>query len=183
MFESLQLTRTQAQILAKQALSVAPDETCGVLIGKNQRVTEVIPIKNIADKPEVHFEFDPEQQATIFSKIYRDRLDLIAIYHSHPRSEPIPSDTDIRNATYPDVIHLIIGIKNNEPLLAAWQIRGLFVNRIPLIIDDNFKILPGNKSLSTAQKNAIILSGFIAIIILITYAIYLLPPAPPIPGS
>jgi len=41
-----------------------------------------------------------------------NRLELLAIYHSHPRTEAYPSATDIRLAYYPDSSYLIISLKN-----------------------------------------------------------------------
>jgi len=40
-----------------------------------------------------------------------NRLELLAIYHSHPRTEAYPSATDIRLAYYPDSSYLIISLK------------------------------------------------------------------------
>jgi proteasome lid subunit RPN8/RPN11 len=50
-------------------------------------------------------------------------LDLGAIYHSHTRSAPYPSQTDINLAFYPDALYLIVGLAGGEPELRAFEIR------------------------------------------------------------
>ena len=48
---------------------------------------------------------------------------LLAIYHSHPRStEPQPSATDVRLAYYPSAVYLIVGLGDPEPCLRAFRI-------------------------------------------------------------
>ncbi len=51
----------------------------------------------------------------------RDRNEtLFAIYHSHPASPAIPSETDINLAAYPDAIYLIISLNTK----GVMEIRG-----------------------------------------------------------
>ena len=48
---------------------------------------------------------------------------LLAIYHSHPRSaDPQPSATDVRLAYYPSAVYLIVGLGDPEPCLRAFRI-------------------------------------------------------------
>ena len=48
---------------------------------------------------------------------------LLAIYHSHPRSsDPTPSETDVRLAYYPAAVYFIVGLGNAEPTLRAFRI-------------------------------------------------------------
>ena len=41
-------------------------------------------------------------------------LDLGAIYHSHTRSAPYPSQTDINLAFYPDALYIIVGVAGDR---------------------------------------------------------------------
>lgn len=48
---------------------------------------------------------------------------LLAIYHSHPRSkDPEPSPTDVRLAYYPSAVYFIVGLGDKEPCLRAFRI-------------------------------------------------------------
>ena len=54
----------------------------------------------------------------------RDRgEELLAIYHSHPRSAaPEPSETDVRLAYYPQAVYFIIGLAGPQPVARAFRI-------------------------------------------------------------
>ena len=50
--------------------------------------------------------------------------ELIAIYHSHTKSAPEPSQTDINLATYPDAVYLIVSLADPEnPEIRGWWLR------------------------------------------------------------
>ena len=60
-----------------------------------------------------------EEQYRIQSAIEDAGLDLGAIYHSHTRSAPLPSQTDINLAFYPDALYVIVGVaKATRPTCA-----------------------------------------------------------------
>jgi proteasome lid subunit RPN8/RPN11 len=47
--------------------------------------------------------------------------ELLAIYHSHPASDPSPSRRDIERNTYGETaVHLIVGLAGAEPAVRAW---------------------------------------------------------------
>lgn len=177
---TLWLTPEQAQQILEQARSASPHEVCGLLGGTAGRVTEVVPIDNTAENPTVRYRLDPAQQATTMSRFYRDGLDLVGIYHSHPQGTPIPSQTDIQQASYPDAIYLIVGLRDNE--LGAWQIGRQRVTRVPIHVG-YARPTSDDVAPNDLHVTAIVASTLLAAILVILFAIYLLPPAPPIPGG
>ena len=48
--------------------------------------------------------------------------DLVAIAHSHPESDPIPSATDLAEAFYPQAAMLIVGFGNDHETMRAWAL-------------------------------------------------------------
>jgi proteasome lid subunit RPN8/RPN11 len=44
----------------------------------------------------------------------------LAVYHSHPTSDPIPSKTDSERNYSSEVVNLIISLKNSTPSLRVW---------------------------------------------------------------
>jgi len=49
--------------------------------------------------------------------------ELLAIYHSHPRSaNPQPSETDVRLAYYPSAVYLIVGLGAEPPNVGVFRI-------------------------------------------------------------
>jgi hypothetical protein len=103
---------------------------------------------------------------------------LIAIYHSHPRGEPIPSPKDVEAAPPLAVAHLIVGLKHREPRLAVWHMYGGQVERVELHIGAEPPPPSQSLQLSRAQRNAIILSAVIAFLLALIISLSLLPPAP-----
>jgi proteasome lid subunit RPN8/RPN11 len=61
----------------------------------------------------------------------RDRRDG-AIYHSHTRSAPEPSQTDINLAFYPDALYVIVGVAGEEADVRAWRIVDRQVSEVEL---------------------------------------------------
>ena len=47
-------------------------------------------------------------------------LDLLAVYHSHPTSDPVPSKKDLERNYFDNIMHLIISLKTDEPVTRGW---------------------------------------------------------------
>jgi proteasome lid subunit RPN8/RPN11 len=110
------------QILA-HARQADPAECCGLLGGADCRVASIYPLHNVAADPNVSYEAAPEDLFAAQRRM-RDRgEELLAIYHSHPRSaEPEPSETDVRLAYYPQALYFIIGLAGPRPVARAFRI-------------------------------------------------------------
>jgi len=80
------------------------------------------PAENAAASP-LRYEIDGAEQYRIQMEIDDAGHDLGAIYHSHTRSEPYPSQTDINLAFYPDAIYVIVGLGDEEPDVRSYFIR------------------------------------------------------------
>jgi [CysO sulfur-carrier protein]-S-L-cysteine hydrolase len=83
---------------------------------------KVYPATNAAASPPYAYEIDSSDLFRIQMAIDDAGLDLGAIYHSHPRSEPVPSQTDINLAFYPDTEYIIVGLKGGEPDVRSFTI-------------------------------------------------------------
>jgi proteasome lid subunit RPN8/RPN11 len=67
-------------------------------------------------------------------QIYDSDLELGAIYHSHTRTEPAPSQTDINLAFYTDALYVIVGLAAGEPDVRAFTIRDGQVAQAELVV-------------------------------------------------
>src|SRR3712207_3182150 len=85
------------------------------------RAVAVHRVRNSAASP-LRYELDGMEQYRIQTAIEDAGHELGAIYHSHTRSDPIPSQTDINLAFYPDSLYVIVGVKAEEPDVRAWRI-------------------------------------------------------------
>jgi len=65
----------------------APNEACGILAGKNDRVLRLYRARN-AEKSPAAYRLFPDEQYRIFKDIEDRGLEIIGIYHSHPSSLP-----------------------------------------------------------------------------------------------
>ena len=120
----LKLLEQQLNEIISHAREAAPNECCGLIGGTNNGQTQTIyRTKNIAADPLVSYEAAPDDLFAA-QRAMRDRgEELLAIYHSHPRSsDPQPSATDVRLAYYPAAVYLIVGLGNSEPCLRAFRI-------------------------------------------------------------
>src|SRR6185436_2985534 len=110
--------------LNAHAREAAPAECCGLIGGANEgRARSVYRLPNIAADPLVAYEAAPEELFAAQRQMRARGEELLAIYHSHPRSdEPSPSETDIRQAFYPSATYLIIGLGGGGPVVRAFSI-------------------------------------------------------------
>ena len=108
--------------MIEQARAEAPNECCGMIGSRNGEAVTVYPATNAAASP-LRYELDPAEQLRIHNEIDEAGLELGAIYHSHTRTAPYPSQTDINLAFYPDSLYLIIGLAESEPEVRAFKIR------------------------------------------------------------
>ena len=132
----LRMTRAQAQALAQEARAAAPAECCGLLIGAAGEVHESLSLSNVAARPAVEYEAEPSELLRALLDIEARGLELLALYHSHPAGETLPSARDIREAAYPQAAQLIIGLGGGRTEMAAWRIAGGTVTAQPLLIDE-----------------------------------------------
>src|SRR5436305_3536695 len=104
------------ELMVEHALYEWPHECCGVLAFCQGEPAIVYRARNIA--PEAHhtYELHPEDQLHIFNEMARHEFTLGAIYHSHPTTQPIPSQTDLDKMNYPDALCIIIGLADAKVL-------------------------------------------------------------------
>jgi proteasome lid subunit RPN8/RPN11 len=125
-----------AELLAEifaHAKEDAPDECCGMIASRDGVATLVYRAENTAHSP-LRYEIDGLEQYRIQTDIEDRGWDLGAIYHSHTRSAPYPSQTDINLAFYPDALYVIVGVAGPEPEVRAYRIVGGNVEEAELTV-------------------------------------------------
>jgi [CysO sulfur-carrier protein]-S-L-cysteine hydrolase len=110
------------------ARATAPNECCGLLAGflagDVGRATEQWPIANDQASP-TRYQTNANDLFAAFRRLRDLNLELLAVYHSHPASDPVPSRRDVMENTYGEtVVHLIVGLAGAEPEVRAWWITG-----------------------------------------------------------
>jgi proteasome lid subunit RPN8/RPN11 len=113
----------------------APNECCGFVALDDGRAVEVIPVENAAASP-LRFEITGPDLLRITD--IEDAGRELVIYHSHTRSDPYPSQTDINFAAHwPGVDWLIVGCKpGQEPVVRNYRIDDGQVTETEVLADD-----------------------------------------------
>jgi proteasome lid subunit RPN8/RPN11 len=119
----LYLPRAVYEDMLAQAKAELPNECCGLLAGRLDgeiaRVERRYPLVNAAGSP-TEFESDPRSMLEAEKDRRRHGLEFLAVYHSHPSSDAIPSRKDREQNYSPDVMNLIISLKGQKPEMRAW---------------------------------------------------------------
>jgi proteasome lid subunit RPN8/RPN11 len=117
------------EAIVAHARAMAPRECCGVLLGHENAILEAVPTANLADNVN-RFLIDPHDHIEA-RRLARNRgLAVVGFYHSHPRSDAIPSPVDLAEAGYADHLYLIVGLKDADPDVRIYQLEaGTFLSR------------------------------------------------------
>ncbi len=119
----LTLLQSHLAEVIQHARDEAPHECCGLIGGRDAHTQTVYPLRNVANDPLVTYEAAPEDLFAAQRAMRNSGQQLLAIYHSHPRSnDPQPSETDVRLAYYPSAVYFIVGLGDAEPCLRAFRI-------------------------------------------------------------
>lgn len=103
-----------------------PYEICGVLIGKDDKITDYKECKNLnTTRAHDRYELDPVSFNLADQWARSRKLEIMGIYHSHPDHPSKPSETD-RQAAWPGWYYIILSI-----------LEGKFNNFRTWILDEN----------------------------------------------
>ncbi|HXR13995.1 MAG TPA: M67 family metallopeptidase [Solirubrobacteraceae bacterium] len=124
----MRISRALYEEIVAHAVAEAPNECCGIVGSVDGDAVAVFAARNAAASP-LRYVMDGEDQLRIQEEIEARGLDYGAIYHSHTRSAPLPSQTDINMALVPGVgplwpgsLYIIVGLAGEEPEVRAFRI-------------------------------------------------------------
>lgn len=122
-FKCLNIPRSIYGGMVWHALAERPLECCGLLAGVvREGIGEVrlrYPLLNAAASP-VEFESDAASHFSAWNDIRRQGLEVLAVYHSHPTSEPVPSRKDLERNNWPQAVALIVSLTATPPAVRGW---------------------------------------------------------------
>ncbi len=114
--------------LRAHAREALPAEACGVLLIRDGSAERYVRGRNRLDSP-YRYELEFDDPEVWFAE--DDGYEL-AIFHTHPETEPRPSKTDVANiGLWEGKPYLIMRADTGD--LAAWTIRGGEVSPLPLV--------------------------------------------------
>ena len=117
----LEIPRRFVEAMVQHCLREAPLECCGLLGGVGHRVSSFHPFANAAAS-ETRYDADPRDLIEAVLDLRGRKADILAIYHSHPRWEAVPSRTDLVENHYGAVPRIIVSLLDNIPTIRIWRI-------------------------------------------------------------
>jgi proteasome lid subunit RPN8/RPN11 len=122
--------------IVAHALEDPRNEVCGVVgidAGGEGHAERVYRAVNVHASP-LKFEIDPKELFELNRAIEGEGWEIGAIYHSHVRSAPFPSQTDVNfAANWPGVEWIIVGLApGQEPDVRSYLIEGGQVDEVVL---------------------------------------------------
>jgi [CysO sulfur-carrier protein]-S-L-cysteine hydrolase len=106
-----------------------PNECCGLLAGTIgadgiARIEHRFAMVNALASP-TEYEWEPKSHFAAVREMRRLAMDMLAIYHSHPTTHPVPSRKDCAryNEVRPligDLMHFIVGLHEGTPTVRGW---------------------------------------------------------------
>ena len=144
----LLLPRQLLEEMIAHAYAELPNECCGLLAGTIgadgiARIARRYPLVNARTNPTAYLSMyaawwsshgstdhappgpmeylsDPQSMFVASKDMRRHDWEILAVYHSHPISAPVPSNKDREQNYLGDVIHFIVGLNDPAPEVRAW---------------------------------------------------------------
>lgn len=127
----MRIRRVVLDAIVDHARGDAPLECCGLLIGSDQEVTESWRVANVRVST-VAFQVDPAGHFAAIRHARAAGLEVVGAYHSHPRSAAVPSITDVQESNDPDLLHVIVSLSGQDPVLRGYRMWEGQVAELPL---------------------------------------------------
>jgi [CysO sulfur-carrier protein]-S-L-cysteine hydrolase len=118
----LSITPLALEVAARHAIKerTAKKEACGFIVGRNGVGERVIPLLNHHEQPMLHYRMSDTAVLEVFAEVDRTGEDVVAHYHSHPFTRPLPSDNDLQVKDHSHG-YLIIGFDEQQPRAKAYR--------------------------------------------------------------
>jgi len=135
----LRIARSLLDQIVAQARDEAPNECCGIVGSRDGQAVALYKARNARASP-LAYDIDGHDLQRIYDEIDRNELEVGIIYHSHTRTDPVPSPTDVNLASpfLPDAVYLIVGVRDpDRDDIRAWTIRDGRYSEAALDIQDD----------------------------------------------
>jgi proteasome lid subunit RPN8/RPN11 len=124
----LRLTESQYATIVGSCYDGLPDEACGLFIGplaldgqSTGAMSEALPCRN-ADASARTYTVDPRDLLAAGRTAETRGEEIVGVWHSHTHTDAYPSPTDVRQAVDPMWWYVIVSLRDDAPVLRAYQI-------------------------------------------------------------
>ncbi|MDQ8736235.1 M67 family metallopeptidase [Paenibacillus sp. LHD-38] len=117
------ITKSAYDLLISICKHARPMEACGILVSSRESmqsenptiIDTIIPITNKHIDPTHSFTFDPAEWTAAYFEMQKNRQTLVGLFHSHPRTEAIPSSSDSEGfLPASELSYWIVSLRNIE---------------------------------------------------------------------
>ena len=130
----LTIKKTDLQKIYEHCDRVYPNEACGILAGRDNRVQKVYTLLSEMPSP-TFYQIDSKEHFRVIREMRDAGIDLVSIYHSHPGGPEFPSSTDVELAYYPEAVYVIVSLMDRKnPVAKGYNIVEREITEVPLDI-------------------------------------------------
>jgi desampylase len=97
--------------IAAHARETAPEECCGLLLGRGDEILEAVRARNLADDRTTRFLIDPADHFAARRAARARGLEVTGFYHSHPGTDAAPSARDLAEFSYAGHLYAIVSLR------------------------------------------------------------------------
>ncbi|WP_281657923.1 M67 family metallopeptidase [Halobacillus sp. Cin3] len=109
------------QQMVDHGYTCLPNEACGLISGHDEKVEQIWPLVN--DRPSPHrFFVSKTIVSSTLDAIEQSGQQVLAVYHTHPGTAPVPSSYDLQSHQDSTVKMVIISYKFHSPRSACYSI-------------------------------------------------------------
>ena len=111
----VRLLQSHFDFLKKHSIACFPEEACALLIGVEEQdgrvlIDDIIQAPNVAEDKQRYFEIDPSTRIKAEKQLRGGPLKIVGVFHSHPKGEAQPSNTDARSVIETQFVWLIAAL-------------------------------------------------------------------------
>lgn len=120
----LRLTQTAYAAMVGHAYDGQPDEACGLLGGRGDRIDVFVPTAN-EDASSRTFTIGKDGWDRADEVLEPLGLEVVGVMHSHTHTDAYPSATDVEKAGNPLLAHwhwIIVSLRDEAPVLRSYRI-------------------------------------------------------------
>ncbi len=117
----LEIPRDLHDAMVAHCVRESPLECCGILGGNPPRVSSIHPLRNEL-KSETRYSALPSDLFAMHVELRERDADILAIYHSHPQWQAVPSKVDLAENYYGPCPRIIVSLRGEVPEVRMWRL-------------------------------------------------------------
>jgi [CysO sulfur-carrier protein]-S-L-cysteine hydrolase len=126
----LEIPRDLHDAMVAHCVRESPLESCGILGGVSPRVSSLHPLHNELAS-ETRYNAAPQDLIEAHIALRQRDADILAIYHSHPQWQAVPSKTDLDLNHYGPVPRIIVSLSGQLPEVRVWRLDAHSFQELP----------------------------------------------------